>query len=94
MTEAVSKNNEINRYWSYIKNASDEIKINLISLLSDSLISKKGMDKDVKELATDDEKATDEFLKKFAGAWNGAESPEDLISIIRKNRSISNPPKI
>ena len=81
-------NNEIMKYWALVKNANDEIKLNLISLLSLS-ISNKNID--LIENDSEDIR-TSNFLNKFSGSWHGNETPEEIIEIIKSNRSSKNPP--
>ena len=81
-------NNEIMKYWALVKNANDEIKLNLISLLSLS-ISNKNID--LIENDSEDIR-TSNFLNKFSCSWHGNETPEEIIEIIKSNRSSKNPP--
>ena len=74
------------KYWDAIKNASSDIKLKLISLLSSSLIEYPAN----KELLNSASKL--ELLKKVTGSWDD-ESAEDIISIIREHRSSKQPVK-
>ena len=87
MTATLTLNKEISKYWSIIKDANDEIKLNLISLLSMSLAKH-----DNEILINTTEDPTSLFINKFSGAWNGDESPEEIINKIKENRSIKEPP--
>ena len=72
-------------YWNSIKNAPSEIKLKLISLLTESLT----------EVLTSNLKNNDNeslsLLHEVCGSWQGSESPEELIEIIREKRT-SRPP--
>lgn len=88
MQDSYTINNEISKYWSYIKNASDEVKLNLISLLSLSL-SKKHHNIDLQE---SNKETTLNFLDKFSGSWHGDETAEEIIESIKSNLSSKEPP--
>lgn len=75
-----------NRYWNYIKDAPSNVKLKLISLLSESLTSvdkfkEKPMDTDLKKLA----------LAKLCGSWKDEKSAEEIIAEIRENRTTRPP---
>ena len=73
------------KYWNNIKDAPAKVKLKLISLLSDSL----------SESTPDNENdyISDKLilLKEIAGSWNGPESTDQIIDMIRENRSNRNP---
>ena len=72
-------------YWNLIKNVSDEIKLELISLLSQSLLTRKSKSED------SDRRRTKEFINRFYGAWQGDESADDLVKLIRDGRKSKDP---
>ena len=88
MTTVLTINDEISKYWSYIKNANDEIKLKLISLLSLSLSNKEF---EIDNLESEEER-TQKFLKKYSGAWVGNETAEEIIEIIKSVNSCKEPP--
>lgn len=88
MASTFTRKKEISIYWDAIKNANDEIKLKLISMLSDSIADKHKSN--VK--ATSSEIKTCEFLDKFAGSWKGSESAENIIDSIKLFHSSKNPP--
>ncbi|MCH5240612.1 MAG: hypothetical protein J1F38_10345 [Muribaculaceae bacterium] len=83
----VAKPNEslVQGYWNSIKNAPSEIKLKLISLLTESLV----------DVLSDNENINDKkslsLLHEVCGSWEGPESAEELIEIIREKRT-SRPP--
>lgn len=74
---------ETSTYWDIIKDVKDEVKIRLITLLSESLSrsveNKKRCDR------------TEDFITKFYGAWKDSDSAEDIIQAINKNKSCKPP---
>lgn len=84
MLSTYSYNAEAESYWKLLKNARSEVKLRLITLLSQSVIE----DVSEKESSND---VTESFLSKFAGAWQGNESAEDIIANIQANRNCKNP---
>ena len=76
---------ETDAYWNLIKNAADEVKLRLITLLSQSLTTnaRKSMHSDKEE--------TERFLSKYCGAWHGNESAEEIIGVIKSVRSCKEP---
>lgn len=63
---------ETTTYWNIIKDVKDEVKIRLITLLSESL------SRSVERTETIDKNRTNEFIEKFYGAWKGSETAEDI----------------
>lgn len=76
---------ETTTYWNIIKNVKDEVKIRLITLLSESL------SRSVERDETIDKNHTDEFIAKFYGAWKDSESAEDIIASINSGKTSKNP---
>lgn len=75
---------EVDSYWRIIKDASNEVKLRLISMLSESMTTHS-------EFSGRDTDKTEVFLSKYAGAWAGDESADEIISTLRSNRSIRKP---
>lgn len=62
-------------YWKILKNLSENVKLDLISRLSLSL------------LKTPVEELQEDWTAEFAGAWKDERSAEDMIADIRNSRS-------
>lgn len=62
-------------YWSILKNLSSDMKLELISRLSKSLLSK--------DQSIDDNWA----IRQFAGEWKDSRSAESIIEDIRNSRT-------
>ena len=80
---ALSKQAE--SYWLQIKDSSKEIKLWLINKLSDSLMRES-------EHISVSDMTNDELIEKFAGAWHGTESPEEIMATIKAHSSSKQPP--
>lgn len=74
----------LHNYMNILLGMSDDTKLRIIRMLTDSLI--KCDDIDAKSPSY-----TSDMLKKHAGAWVGNESTEEIISIVRENSSIRKP---
>lgn len=61
-------------YWSILKNLSSDMKLELISRLSKSLLSK-------------DQSIDDNWTSQFAGEWKDSRSAESIIEDIRNSRT-------
>ena len=61
-------------YWSILKNLSSDMKLELISRLSKSLLSK-------------DQSIDDNWRSQFAGEWKDSRSAESIIEDIRNSRT-------
>lgn len=72
-------------YWNLIKNVSDDVKLRLISLLSQSMTPKK------RRSRQSEKEATREFLSKYCGVWEGDLSAEEIISAIQDSRTYKDP---
>lgn len=78
---------ETSTYWNLIKDVKDEIKIRLITLLSESLTNTLTVKVPVK----DKDEATEAFIKKYYGAWKGSESADDIIAKISEGKTCKDP---
>ncbi len=85
MQTANTYKGETAAYWHLLKNLSDEVKLRLITLLSQS------MTRNTKKKTKSDKEATKEFLSEFYGAWEGDKTAEEVIAEIRKNRTCREP---
>ena len=61
-------------YWSILKNLSSDMKLELISRLSKSLLSK-------------DQSIEDNWASQFAGEWKDSRSAESILEDIRNSRT-------
>lgn len=87
MLTTYSYNAEAESYWKLLKNARSEVKLRLITLLSQSVIN------DVEHHARPESDAslTKQFLDKYSGIWSGNDTAEGIISRISENRNCKNP---
>lgn len=76
---------ETNTYWNIIKDVKDEVKLRLITLLSESLT------RSVREKETVVSDRTADFLKNVYGSWKGPETAEEIIAVINDSKSCKNP---
>ena len=63
------------RYWGMLKDMNDDVKLELIALLSNSVVYKVP--------PVDDEN----WASRFSGAWKDSRSAEEIINDIRNNRT-------
>lgn len=70
-------------YWHFLKNLNSDIKIRLIEKLSASLMHSSAFN--------NPENRTEEFIRKFNGAWVGDESAEEIIKNISEFKSSKEP---
>ena len=82
---AKTYNDETFIYWNLIKNVSKEVKLRLITLLSQSLTN------DSEKPKKTDKKATEDFIAKYCGAWTGDATAEDIIDIIQRGKTCKDP---
>ncbi len=73
-------------YWNLLKNVSNEVKLRLITLLSQSVSDSTGM-----YSVISNRENTHDFLSKYSGAWKGKDSAEEIISSINAGRNCKNP---
>lgn len=73
MQTAINFNqNQFDAISNMLKGASDEVKLKLISFLSDSLLKARGKER---------------WADQFAGAWKDSRSAEEIIADIRNVRT-------
>lgn len=70
-------------YINVLLGMSDDTKLRVIRILTDSMLNSKKM-----EIGGD---LTLSMLKKYAGAWVGDESADDIVACIRENSSMREP---
>lgn len=73
-----------NNYIGMLLGMSDDTKLRIIRLLTDSLLHSTSK-------VDNPSLRTDEMLKKHAGAWVGDETSDEIISAIKDNSSIRKP---
>lgn len=71
-------------YMKVLSIMSDDTKLRIIRMLTDSLIKHENT-------AIDPPPFTAEMLKKHAGAWMGNETADEIMTAIRENSSIRKP---
>lgn len=77
--------NEISSYWNLIKDVKDDIKIKLITLLSESLSRSVERHNPVVSDSTAD------FINSVYGAWHSPQSAEEFIEIISEGKTSKGP---
>ena len=77
--------NEISGYWNLIKDVKGDIKIRLITLLSQSL------SRSVERHDIYFSDSTIDFIKSVYGAWHSSQSAEEFIEMITEGKSCKNP---
>lgn len=65
------------RYWSELKDLSDNVKLELITLLSGSMVHP----------VSKDEKAEEGWASRFCGVWEDSRSAEEIVDDIRDMRT-------
>ena len=78
------ENNTIRMYWNALRSMSKNIRLGLAVKLTNSVLEEER-----KEMS--DEAYTEEMLNKFFGKWEGNETAEELMGIIKQNSSSSEP---
>lgn len=63
------------RYWSELKDLSDSVKLELITLLSSSMVK------------TESEDNSDNWADRFCGVWKDSRSADDIVDDIRSMRT-------
>lgn len=66
--------NQFNVFSNMLESANDEVKLQLISFLSTSLLKKEKAEKG-------------DWAKEFSGAWEDSRSAEEIIDDIRRDRT-------
>lgn len=72
------ENNTIRMYWNVLRSMSKNIRLGLAVKLTNSVLEEER-----KEMS--DEAYTEEMLNKFFGKWEGNETAEELMDIIRQS---------
>lgn len=76
---------EISNYWNLIKDVKDDIKIRLITLLSESLShSIERRDNTVSD-------STADFIKNVYGTWHSPQTAEEFIEMISDAKTCKDP---
>ncbi|MBD5355828.1 MAG: hypothetical protein HDR88_02325 [Bacteroides sp.] len=81
MISTNSYEEEVNSYWDLIKNLKSEVKLRLITLLSQSL--SRSMDKA--------HSPNDEFINKIYGACDDDHSTEEILRDINEHKTCKTP---
>ena len=72
------ENNTIRMYWNALRSMNKNIRLGLAVKLTNSVLEEER-----KEMS--DEAYTEEMLNKFLGKWEGNETAEELMGIIKQN---------
>ena len=72
------ENNTIRMYWNALRSMNKNIRLGLAVKLTNSVLEEER-----KEMS--DETYTEEMLNKFFGKWEGNETAEELIGIIKQS---------
>ena len=72
------ENNTIRMYWNALRSMSKNIRLGLAVKLTNSVLEEES-----KEMS--DEAYTEAMLNKFFGKWEGNETAEELMGIIKQN---------
>ena len=79
MTGLANTTPTVARYWGELKDISDEEKLNLIVLLSSSMVHTKA------------QKENDSnWIDKFVGVWQDSRSADEIVNDIRAARTTNN----
>lgn len=78
-TSPSSTGKGVSYYWNEIKTLSPKEKLQIITLLSSSLMDESDSSAKSKEY-------TKEILDRFGGAWTGDETAEEIIDNINKSK--------
>lgn len=82
---SINSNVETEVLWRMLRDTSREVKLRLITLLSESIATAAPI------VPIEKEMPNREFIEKFAGSWKGKESAETIIENIRANRTFRKP---
>ncbi len=77
MVGLINNTSSVSRYWDMIKDISSEEKLNLISLLSNSMLSEEH----------NSAKSKDGWASRFAGVWKDNRSAEEIMNDIHSART-------
>ncbi len=80
-------NTETKNYWKLLKDVRSEVKLQLITLLSQSVI--KDVDKTTGQ--STENNVTRTFLAKYNGIWSDNDSADDIIARINDGHSCKDP---
>ena len=72
------ENNTIRMYWNALRSMNKNIRLGLAVKLTNSVLEEER-----KEMS--DETYTEEMLNKFIGKWEGNETAEELMGIIKQS---------
>ena len=72
------ENNTIRMYWNALRSMNKNIRLGLAVKLTNSVLEEER-----KEMS--DETYTEEMLNKFFGKWEGNETAEELMGIIKQS---------
>ena len=76
MTEIACNTPTVSRYWGELKNISDEDKISLIALLSNSMVQNAAKGKE-----------DSDWIDDFVGVWKDSRSADEIVADIHAART-------
>lgn len=71
-------------YWNALRTLSKEVRLALAVKLTNSVLEEEH-----KKLS--DEEYTDEMLNKFFGKWEGNETPDEIMKVVKENAKSREP---
>lgn len=79
-----NENNTISLYWNVLRSMSKNIRLALAVKLTNSVLE------DEREEMSDEE-YTEEMLNRFFGKWEGDETADEIMAIIKENSTSREP---
>lgn len=83
-TMPLNENSTIMIYWNALRTLSKEVRLALAVKLTNSVLEEEH-----KKLS--DEEYTDEMLNKFFGKWEGNETPDEIMKVVKENAKSREP---
>ena len=80
----LNENSTIMIYWNALRTLSKEVRLALAVKLTNSVLEEEH-----KKLS--DEEYTDEMLNKFFGKWEGNETPDEIMKVVKENAKSREP---
>ena len=78
------ENNTIGIYWNALRSMSKNIRLALAVKLTNSVLEEER-----EEMS--DEAYTEEMLNRFFGKWEGGETADEIMAVIKENSTSSEP---
>ncbi len=81
---SLNESNTIGMYWNALRSLSKTVRLALAVKLTNSVLEEEHKD-------ISDKEYTDKMLDKFYGKWEGNETPEEIMHLIKENASSREP---